>query len=224
MEKAKPTLREIADEAVNRNGGVGGRALGRIAESRGLTLSYTTVDKIRAGTYTSRPKPQTLEALAELSGRPLSVVYEAAGVPMPLRPFAADLPPEADLLEPDQRKAIYGIVRAFVRQNRELYAARRQDKEVVGNAQHPAPMNAQHDPTPGGGEVLKLHRRGMNDGQATTETDPDAWLETADDGAPPPPPIEQAAARRTGGPSKGAQLRAQQDAAGEAPDEPPATD
>ncbi len=77
------TLRDVALAASERLGGVRGRALDREAKKRGLTLSYTTVDKIIAGTYKSKPKPETLNALAELSGIGRDQVYEAAKVPQP---------------------------------------------------------------------------------------------------------------------------------------------
>lgn len=123
------TLREIAQRAIDRNGGRGGRALGRAAAAQGLTLSYTTVDKILAGTYTSRPSRNTLEALSRLSGVPLADVHEAAGEPLPQAPLARQLPPDADLLTPDQRRVVVDVVRQFAKQNRDLDEARREREE-----------------------------------------------------------------------------------------------
>jgi hypothetical protein len=129
------TLREVALEASRRVGGLQGRALDREAKRRGLTLSYTTVDKIIAGTYTSRPKTATLEALAALSGIPLTRVYDAAGLPMPLAPLADVLPPDADLLSPEQRRVVLDVVRQFAKQNRELAELRRaEERDGDGNA------------------------------------------------------------------------------------------
>lgn len=141
--ESKPTLRDIADLAVARNGGKGGRALGRAAEQRGLTLSYTTVDKIRAGTYMSTPSPKTLEALSVLSGESLRTVYDAAGLPMPRSSFADNLPPDADLLEPEQRKVVYDVVRALARQNKELHRLREATEQRAGEGhdQRSASMN-----------------------------------------------------------------------------------
>ena len=48
------TLRDVAIRASERVGGLQGRALDREAKRRGLTLSYTTVDRIIAGTYKSQ--------------------------------------------------------------------------------------------------------------------------------------------------------------------------
>lgn len=131
------TLRDVALKASERVGGLQGRALGRAADAKGLRLSYTTVDKIIAGTYTSRPTRPTLEALAALSGYSLEKVYEAAGEPMPLVPFAEQLPPDADLLSADQRRVVIDVMRQFAKQNRELAEAR-QEKEV-GDRERSAP-------------------------------------------------------------------------------------
>lgn len=62
------TLRDLALAASVRHDGKRGRALGREAAKRGLTLSYTTVDNILAGKYTSTPQRRTVDALAELAG------------------------------------------------------------------------------------------------------------------------------------------------------------
>jgi hypothetical protein len=131
------TLRDVAIAASQRVGGLQGRALDREAKRRGLTLSYTTVDKIIAGTYNSRPKATTLRALAELSGIALAQVYQAAGEPMPSVPLSEMLPPDADLLSPDQRRVVIDVVRQFAKQNRELVEVR---KEVAASAEHPAPI------------------------------------------------------------------------------------
>jgi len=83
MHSKPKTLTEIAQAASDNNGGARGRQLGRIAERKGLTLSYTTVDKILSGTYTSRPSRKTLEALAhrletELAGADTQDTYRLA--------------------------------------------------------------------------------------------------------------------------------------------------
>jgi len=144
----KRTLRDVALEASRRVGGLQGRALDREAKRRGLTLSYTTVDKIIAGTYNSRPTPRTLEALAELSRIPLGEVYAAARLPMPRRRLADQLPPEADLLDETQRRVVIDVVRAFAGQNRELHDARARLEELMGNAEHPAPTKMPPDGIP----------------------------------------------------------------------------
>lgn len=119
MHKRPKTLKDVAQAASDNNGGAGGRQLGRIAEKAGLTIAYTTIDKILAGTYTSRPGKKTLEALAQLSGLPLAVVYEAAQMELPQARLADQLPPDVDSLTPEQRKIVIDLARLFVKQNRE---------------------------------------------------------------------------------------------------------
>lgn len=117
MNSSERTLRDIAQLASDRLGGIRGRALDREAKRLGLTLSYTTVDKILAGTYTSRPNRHTLQALSQLSGVGLDEVYHAAGHTLPQKPLADQLPPEADSLTPDQRRVVIDLARVFVKQN-----------------------------------------------------------------------------------------------------------
>lgn len=120
MQNRPMTLKDVAQAASDNNGGAGGRQLGRIAEKAGLTIAYTTIDKILAGTYTSRPGKKTLEALAQLSGIPLALVYEAAQMELPQARLADQLPPDVDLLTPEQRRVVIELARLFIKQNREL--------------------------------------------------------------------------------------------------------
>ncbi|MEE6273480.1 helix-turn-helix transcriptional regulator [Georgenia sp. MJ206] len=194
--------------------------------ARASSLSKQTVSNLLAqqdGPMTRMLRPETITGLARAFAVNelviLAKIGEAMGLPVsePVVVYDASRVPNEDLIR--------------------VLTERLRAKEVVGNAEHPAPMTTQQDPAdiPAGGEssadlawprppVVTLHRRGWNGGEATRETDPDAWLETPNDATPPPPPIDEAAARRTGGPSRGAQLRARQDASGEAPDEPPSSD
>jgi len=121
MDSTPKTLKEIAQAASDNNGGARGRQLGRIAERSGLTLSYTTVDRILAGTYTSRPSRKTLEALAKLSGVPVADVYRAAKEELPQARLADQLPPDVDSLTPEQRKVIIDIARVFLKENRTIH-------------------------------------------------------------------------------------------------------
>ncbi|ASN39023.1 hypothetical protein CGQ24_08335 [Arthrobacter sp. 7749] len=117
MNSSTRSLRDIAQLASDRLGGVRGRALDREAKKLGLTLSYTTVDKILAGTYTSRPTRPTLDALAQLSEVEPSEVYAAAGVALPMKPLADQLPPDVDTLTSEQRRIVIDLARVFVKQN-----------------------------------------------------------------------------------------------------------
>lgn len=112
------TLQDLAMLASQRHDGKRGRSLDREAKKHGLTLSYTTVDKILAGTYTSTPKRETVEALAILANVPTDTAYLAAGLPLPQAPFADQLPPDVDTLDADQRRVLIDMVRVFLKQNR----------------------------------------------------------------------------------------------------------
>lgn len=126
MNSSTRSLRDIAQLASDRLGGVRGRALDREAKKLGLTLSYTTVDKILAGTYTSRPTRPTLDALAQLSGVEVAEVYEAAGAALPMKPLAEQLPPDVDTLTSEQRRIVIDLARVFVKQNQHERELQRQ--------------------------------------------------------------------------------------------------
>lgn len=130
MNNDKPlTLKDVAQAASDRNGGVRGRELGRIAKEKHLKLTYTTVDHMLEGRYKSTPGRQTLDALVALSGLSREDVYAAAGVPLPLKPLAEDLPPDADLLTGPQRRVVIDTVRLFAQLNRALHESEARAKE-----------------------------------------------------------------------------------------------
>lgn len=131
MANSKRTLQDVARLAADKNGGKGGRALQRIAEKHGLTLSYATVDRILAGKYESKPQRQTIEALALLSGLPRDQVYEAAGLPLPMAPFAEHVPEGADQLTVDQRRVVLDVIRGFVRDNDRMAGLERRIEELT---------------------------------------------------------------------------------------------
>lgn len=166
MTHSKRTLQDVARLAADRNGGKGGRALQRLAEGKGLTLSYATVDRILAGKYESRPQRNTIEALAELSGLPLDVVYEAAGVPLPMAPFSEQVPDGADRLTVDQRRVVLDVIRGFVRDNDRMADLERRIEDLAGD---------EHDAGVQGGPVP--------DGATSTPTQAD-FDRAADDSGP----------------------------------------
>lgn len=117
MARKRLTLQDVARAAADKNGGKGGRGLQRLADSKGLTLSYATVDRILAGKYESTPQKQTIEALAVLAEMPLGEVYEAAGLPLPMTSFAEQLPDGSDQLTVHQRRVVLDVIRGFIRDN-----------------------------------------------------------------------------------------------------------
>lgn len=136
---APMTLRDVARAALDANPGVSGRQLERLAKKRGLTISYTTINHLAAGTYKSRPSRKTLEALAALADVEREVVYRAAGEPLPRTPLREDLPPDSDILTGPQRRIVVELIRSFAQTNREIESLRdAARREVMGNAEHPA--------------------------------------------------------------------------------------
>lgn len=117
------TLRDVARAALDAHVGVSGRALERLAREHGLSISYTTINHLAAGTYKSRPSAKTLDALAALSGFTPAQVYAAAQLPLPQASFAEQLPPDVDLLTPPQRDSVLSIIRQFTQANLELHQA-----------------------------------------------------------------------------------------------------
>lgn len=131
------TLQDLARLASERHDGKRGRALGRIAAKHGLTLTYTTFDNIYSGKYMSTPKRETVDALAYLAGVTKKTAYVAAGLPLPLSPFAEQLPPDVDTLDADQRRVLIEMARVLVKQNKQIH-----DLEKAGDGDGNAtPMN-----------------------------------------------------------------------------------
>jgi hypothetical protein len=189
------TLRDVARAALDAHHGVSGRELDRLARKRGLSISYTTVNHLAAGTYKSRPSRNTLEALAELSGVPLAKVYEAAKVPMPMARLADQLPPDADLLSPAQREAVIAVVRQFAAANRALH----EREDVMGNAEHPAPTSSPDIAFEGPDGTVSVELKVIRPSKPAAEEKP--------------PPVRElpAAARTVKGGSRTRRARAQQD-------------
>lgn len=136
MARTKLTLQDVARAAADKNGGKGGRGLKRLAEAKGLTLSYTTVDRILQGKYESTPQRQTIEALAVLAEMPLEDAYEAAGVPLPGASLAEQLPDGSDNLSTHQRRVVLDVIRGFIRDNdRMADLEQERDARVPGRAE-----------------------------------------------------------------------------------------
>lgn len=108
------TLRSLVLAAQQQRGGASGRELARAAQKRGFKVTFTTLNAIAAGTYKSKPSPDTIRAIGWLAGVPEKVAFAAAGVPMPGPPFADELPPGVDNLTPRSRRAAIEVLRALV--------------------------------------------------------------------------------------------------------------
>lgn len=212
------SLQELIDVAMTRRDIRSGRGLANLAQAHGFRLTNTTVNALRAGTYKSRPTDETVRAIAWLAGVSDAVAFTAAGLRVPGPPFADELPPGVDILPPKKRKAVIELLRVLI-----------EDEEVMANAQHAAPMK--HDLTvhsTGSGKTMSIVEaksreatpaRPDREGVPRAAAGPDeSVVQSADDPVDGVPDFRAMAARNTGMPSRGQQLREEQDAVGENPD------
>ena len=107
------TLADLLVRAQERLKVTGGRALAREAAELGHDVSHTTLNKILAG-RSENQSAATLDAVAALAGVARSRAHVAAGRPAPGRPFADELPPEADRLDRRERDAVLGVIRVLL--------------------------------------------------------------------------------------------------------------
>jgi hypothetical protein len=114
------TLVQLIDKAATLRGTTSTHRLAKYAREAGHRISHTTIAAIRKGTYPSAPSGETLSALAFLAGVPEHVAQAAAGLPVAGVPFARQLPQDVELLRPDQRDAVLGVIRALVSVERQL--------------------------------------------------------------------------------------------------------
>lgn len=113
MAKTSKSLMDLIEIAVKRNGGASGRRLAEVAQQAGHDISHATLNRLRQGTYASRPTDASIRAIAYLAHVPEATAFAAGGV----RPPAADryeLPAEAQRMDTRQRRALDELLRAFV--------------------------------------------------------------------------------------------------------------
>ncbi|AKC37997.1 Uncharacterised protein [Mycolicibacterium phlei] len=107
------SLVELIELAVQRHGGASGRRLAEIAQRGGHEVSHATLNRLRQGTYASRPSDASIRAIAYLAEVPETAAFTAAGV----RPPAAEqyqVPAEAHRMSTRQRRALDELLRAFI--------------------------------------------------------------------------------------------------------------
>ncbi|MEU9807972.1 hypothetical protein [Mycobacterium sp. NPDC050853] len=107
------SLVELIESAVQRHGGASGRRLAEIAQRGGHEVSHATLNRLRQGTYASRPSDASIRAIAYLAEVPETAAFAAAGV----RPPAAEqyqVPGEAHRMSVRQRRALDELLRAFI--------------------------------------------------------------------------------------------------------------
>lgn len=158
------SIRDIARLASQRHDGGGGRTMQALLEGTQFHMVRTTFDKILAGTYTSRPSRRTLDALAHLAGIPAARVYKAAGRDGVKASFTELLPPDIDELNDDQRNAVIGVARAFLKSNLELQGMRNE----LSHRTQPQPSNVINLPS----ADAKVARANQKTDRAAHKPDP----------------------------------------------------
>ncbi|MGO1320429.1 MAG: hypothetical protein ACTII7_07640 [Galactobacter sp.] len=111
--KAPKTLTELIDAAAVRHD-ASVRQLASLAQSKGYKITHTTLNAMRAGSYKSTPKAETLKGIAWLAGVSERVAFTAAGQPVPGPPIADELPDGADRLSAKSRRVLIEMARVLV--------------------------------------------------------------------------------------------------------------
>lgn len=111
---ARRSLVELLDAAAARHGGVSGRRLAQLAQEAGHDVTHATLNRIRQGTYLSRPSVASIRAIAYLAGVADDTAFAAAGVTLARAGEPYQAPVEADRLDDRQRKAVNELIRAVV--------------------------------------------------------------------------------------------------------------
>lgn len=113
MERTPTSLKELAQLVLDVQD-ASARQVAQRAERMGHRLTHTTLNQMRAGTYKSVPREETLRALAELAGVSVETAFQAAGLPVPGPPLADELPPGSDNLSPRSRAAVIQMLRVLI--------------------------------------------------------------------------------------------------------------
>lgn len=180
------------------------------AEKRGHRLNFATASRYLRGDHPAKPSAQVLAAFAAVFGTDVNRIREAAGQAAIADRF--ELPPEADMLNPDERRAVADLVRVMARQK----------KAGEGNAGSPAPMNRAE----GNSAVSEDDGLGSFGGRARGDLDHESKNDGAGDNVhelfTPPPPASETAAKH--GKNTGRSIRREQDEDVERPDPDPNED
>jgi hypothetical protein len=112
MAKTSKSLIELIDIAAKRHGGASGRRLAELAQRAGHDISHATLNRLRQGTYATRPSDASVRAIAYLADVSENTAFAAAGVRTPSGlPYQP--PGEAQRMSTRQRKALDELIRAF---------------------------------------------------------------------------------------------------------------
>lgn len=112
MVKTPRSLIDLIDAAAKRHGGASGRRLAELAQRAGHDISHATLNRLRQGTYATKPSDASIRAIAYLADVSENAAFAAAGVRAPAA-VAYQPPREAQRMSSRQRKALDELIRAF---------------------------------------------------------------------------------------------------------------
>ncbi|MEN4476508.1 hypothetical protein [Mycolicibacterium cosmeticum] len=124
----------MIDIAAQRHGGASGRRLAELAQHGGHDISHATLNRLRQGTYATRPTDASIRAIAYLADVSENTAFAAAGVTAPAA-VAYQPPREAQRMSSRQRKALDEMIRAFIADYISAVATRSDLSNLIGARQ-----------------------------------------------------------------------------------------
>lgn len=112
MAKTSKSLIDLIEIAATRHDGASGRRLAELAQRAGHDISHATLNRLRQGTYATRPSDASIRAIAYLADVSENVAFAAAAVAAPAA-VVYQAPAEAQRMTTRQRKALDELIRAF---------------------------------------------------------------------------------------------------------------
>lgn len=122
MAKTSRSLIDLIEIAATRHGGASGRRLAELAQRAGHDISHATLNRLRQGTYATRPSDASIRAIAYLADVSENVAFAAAAVTAPAA-VVYQPPAEAQRMTTRQRKALDELIRAFAADDKPAPAA-----------------------------------------------------------------------------------------------------
>ncbi|WP_343576930.1 hypothetical protein [Mycobacterium sp.] len=122
MAKTSKSLIDLIEIAATRHGGASGRRLAELAQCAGHDISHATLNRLRQGTYATRPSDASIRAIAYLADVSENAAFAAAAVSAPAA-VVYQPPAEAQRMTTRQRKAIDELIRTFAADDKPAAAA-----------------------------------------------------------------------------------------------------
>lgn len=130
------------------------------ADKAGQKVSYAAVSRYLAGNHPARPSAQVLAAFAAVFGTDVNRLREAAGQGPVSDRF--ELPAEADMLDPDERRAVVNLVRVMARRKAHHdHQGEAEPGPEAGSQEHGGEDRSPDGSTPGqpGAPISALQRK-----------------------------------------------------------------